>query len=143
MSRGFTLIELLIVLMIVALVVGTTAPAIARIGDEDPSIAAMRELTDLVNNARRTAVERGLATSLVFDTRSGRYWLGFDHASAEPLRTGTLPREIAAIIVGPPDRAGFVFDPEGRARGDSLLVRAAPGDVVIGVNRWTGAPYVR
>ena len=143
MRRGITLVELLVVLVILTIVLGATAPALAKIGEEDPSKAATRELVSLLRAARRSAVEQGVTVSVVIDPRSGRYWLASEAAVPPPVRTGFLSEDTRTQMITTTDRVSFVFDPRGVARGDSVVVRTGEGFVNVGVNHWTGAPYAR
>ncbi len=142
MTRGFTLVEVVVVLVILAIVVGATAPALANIGSEDPSTAATRELLSLLRDTRRGAIDLGTSVSIVVDPRTGRYWVTPDEAT-QPTHAGSMPEGVRASLIPTVERATFVFDPRGVARGDSLVLRTANGSVTIDVNRWTGAPRVR
>jgi prepilin-type N-terminal cleavage/methylation domain-containing protein len=73
--RGFTLIELMIVIAIMAIVMTMGLPAIYRIWHKETLPKTVREITDVLDNARSLAILQGNVTEVVFHARDGRFEL--------------------------------------------------------------------
>ncbi len=72
---GFTLIELMIVIAIMAIVMTMGVPAIYRIWHKETLPKTVREITDVLDNARSLAILQGNVTEVVFHARDGRFEL--------------------------------------------------------------------
>jgi len=72
---GFTLIELMIVIAIMAIVMTMGLPAIYRIWHKETLPKTVREITDVLDNARSLAILQGNVTEVVFHARDGRFEL--------------------------------------------------------------------
>lgn len=77
--RGFTFIEILVVVGILIILVGITAPRLGGMLDHSQFQAASRDLVGLLRYARDTAVVRGDGCEVRFDPEGGRYRIGFVH----------------------------------------------------------------
>lgn len=135
---GFTLIELVVVLMIVGIAGAMVVPAFA--GRRDAETAAS-ELAAIYRAAREAAADRAVVVTVTVDLRSGRYEVVTDpaeRAAAQTLRTGTL-RMSAGVRLGDAGAGWAVtsFDPFGRARGRSVLVRDGEELYEVSADPWT------
>jgi prepilin-type N-terminal cleavage/methylation domain-containing protein len=74
-SSGFTLIELVMVLVIIALVVGITAPSLGQFITARKTADAASQILALAHHARNAAIAEGRTYRLVLDEQSGAYWL--------------------------------------------------------------------
>lgn len=137
---GFTLVEILVVLVILAITAGVTAPAFVRLTEEDETTKAGRELVWLLESARRTAVEQGQSVSTIVDPATGSYWVWM---GSDSVRAGQLALESGASLLSNKDRLSWRFDARGTAHGDSVFVRTPSGGALVGVQPWTGTVYVR
>src|SRR5882724_5227611 len=72
---GFTLIELMIVIAIMAIVMTIGLPAIYRIWHKESLPKTVKEITDVLDNARSLAILKGSVMEVVFHARDGRYEL--------------------------------------------------------------------
>lgn len=84
--QGFTLIELMIVMAIMAIVMTMGLPAIYRIWHKETLPKTVREITDVLDNARSLAILQGNVTEVVFHARDGRYELVGGGGGASPTR---------------------------------------------------------
>lgn len=75
--RGFTLIELMVVLTILVLLAGLTAPSFVRQYYEAKLRASARDLVALMQYARSQAVVEGTTYRLNVDRDGGRVWITY------------------------------------------------------------------
>ncbi|MBM3502188.1 MAG: prepilin-type N-terminal cleavage/methylation domain-containing protein [Armatimonadetes bacterium] len=82
--RGFTLVELMVVLVILVLLAGLTAPSFARQYHVAKLRSAARDLVGLMQYARSQAVVEGTTYRLNVDRDGGRVWVTYyDTETAE------------------------------------------------------------
>jgi prepilin-type N-terminal cleavage/methylation domain-containing protein len=74
-KHGFTLIELVMVLVIIALVVGITAPSLGRFITARKIADAASQINALAHHARNAAIAEGRTYRLVLDEQAGTYWV--------------------------------------------------------------------
>lgn len=90
---GFTLVELMVVLTILLLLAGLTAPSFVRQHYEAKLRAAARDLVALMQYARSQAVVEGTTYRLNIDRDGGRVWITYyQDESAET--AGDEPRYV-------------------------------------------------
>ena len=65
--RGFTLIEMIVVLIVIAVTAGLTAPAMMRMAGPAADDSDAAPLTALLRGARRQAIEGGSVVTLILD----------------------------------------------------------------------------
>jgi type IV fimbrial biogenesis protein FimT len=136
-SRGLTLIELVVVLAIVGVSAAVALPAFGRLLDDEPSPAA--PVVELLERARRTAMERAVRVTVTVIPASGRYWVWADGDDARaPLADGVLALPAGARLAASGLRARVRFDPGGHAAGDTVVVWSATGAELVSADRWTG-----
>jgi prepilin-type N-terminal cleavage/methylation domain-containing protein len=136
MRHGFTLAEIIVVLALLGIVAAVAVPAFTRLDATDAATGAAGDVVRLLRAARRVALEHSTSATVVLEPASGRYWLAMgDSAPGSDSGTLALP---AGVTLGPAPRARFVFEPNGAAIGDSLLVRGPERAAFVTVDRWTG-----
>ena len=72
-AEGFTLIEILIVVALIGVLAGITAPTVAAGIDRYNVISAGQQVASTIRAARFQAVARNLRLELRFDTDAGTY----------------------------------------------------------------------
>jgi len=90
-NRGYTIIEVLIVLIIIGLAVSLAAPKFVRALPDSG-----RSAQDVVNLARRTAVNRAQTLSLTLG-RDGAWSLDEPGALGRPLATGSVAPRAGSV----------------------------------------------
>jgi type II secretion system protein H len=141
--RGFTLIEMIVVLIVIAVIAGLTAPAMMRMTGTVADESDAAPLTALLRNARRQAIESGAVVTILLDPENARYRA--DTASprgAGMLREGELTLESGVTLESDSLRVRFSFRPDGSVFGDTLTVRGRWTTSRISVDRWTGTVHV-
>ena len=142
-SRGFTLIEMIVVLIVIAVTAGLTAPAMMRMasGQTDDSDAA--PVSALLRAARRQALEGGSVVTLILDPKDARYRADTSSArGAGLLSEGELALEPGVTLESDSLRVRFTFRPDGSTFADTLTVRGRWATSRVSVDRWTGAIHV-
>jgi len=81
--RGFTLIELMVVLTILVLLAGLTAPSFVRQYHEAKLKSAARDMVGLMQYARSEAVVEGTTYRLNIDRDGGRVWITYYDTQSE------------------------------------------------------------
>jgi prepilin-type N-terminal cleavage/methylation domain-containing protein len=145
-ARGFTLVEIVVVISLLVIVAAAVAPALMRAGREDDVTASANEIAGLIRTARTAGLTRGEGVTLTVVTASGRYVVegeGDAHANAEPLAEGRLALAAGVTVSADRPTRTFAFDRTGAAAAESLVVHGSGGTMVVGVEGWTGEPYVR
>ena len=141
--RGFTLIEMIVVLIVIAIIAGLTAPALVRLGgtSEDTSDAA--PLAALFRGARREAIERATTVTVVLDPAAARYRADTSGPRGSGLLAeGQLALGDGVVLESDSLRLRFSFRPDGSVFGDTLTVRGRWESSRIAIDRWTGAIHV-
>lgn len=171
MKRPFTLIETLVVLVILALVIGTVMPALLRVpkrlvveGAQTDLIAALRECGVRAVAGGQTVRARLDASGRNFQVASVQAdtdLLGESHLSKQgtggdgPENDGMLVTNRASYPIPDgvewkidnlqfaEDQPTFTFQPDGSASGPELLFVVAERRFVLWVDRLTGRPEIR
>jgi prepilin-type N-terminal cleavage/methylation domain-containing protein len=129
---GFTLIELVTVLVIVAIIAGTAAPAMNSIGETRAAMAGRQLLRDC-SFARQWSIATGTRTWVVFDV-SAETWSVLAEDPASPGRAG------ATVMTDPATGRPFtVTMGEGSFVQVEVVSASFDGDVEIGFD-WLGRP---
>ena len=140
---GFTLIEMIVVLIVVAIIAGLTAPALMRLGETSEDTSDASPLAALFRGARREAIERGTTVTVVLDPEEAR----FRADTAGPrgaglLKEGQLALGDGVVLESDSLRVRFTFRPDGSVFGDTLTVRGRWESSRVSIDRWTGAIHV-
>lgn len=124
--RGFTLVEILLVLLILTVIVGLTAPNLSRSLTKHQFEKSAEELLNLMRYAQSRAITRGHSVRLVFNDENTEYWLaedsvsgsdsGNEAASSErvPGSMGATRRVPGDVVLRTEDIAVLTFYPDGR-----------------------------
>ena len=141
MSRGFTLVELVVVLAVAGVAAGVAVPAFGRLLDAVPAPSA--PVAELLDRARRTAVERAVPVTVTVLPVSRRYWVWAETgAGRAQVADGVLALPEGARLATSGPRIHVRFTPSGPATGDTVAVWTAAGVERVTVDSWTGAVRV-
>jgi prepilin-type N-terminal cleavage/methylation domain-containing protein len=137
-AAGFTLWELTMVLLILAITATLAAPAIARLGEDQPEGSADRVIA-LLRDTRKLALENHTTTILRMDPKTLRYQvdtIGFSGAGL--FTSGKLDLDVMQSLVTDRPRLQFIFRPTGVAFADSVVVRGGERPLMLRVDPWSG-----
>ena len=130
--RGMTLIELVVVIALMAIVAGVSAPTLASLG-RPGNASGLDVVVTMLRRTRATAIQRATVVTVTIDPTSARYW--------------TDPPDTAAGLALPPQatlsarsqRVHFRFAPDGRSITDEpLFVREGASVRPVILETWTG-----
>ena len=146
LRRGHTLWEMLIVLAVVGFAAALVAPVPERlrsmVGD-DGAASTTRDVRDLLERARLTALERATVVSVLLDPASGDYWVFEDVEDGRRLiAAGAVARAPGVDLVADGPRVQFLFSAAGLTVGDTLLIRDRRSTTRLTVDRWLGDSHV-
>ena len=140
---GFTLIEMIVVLIIIAVLAGLTAPAMARMVSPHLAEGDAMPVAALFRSARREAVERGLIVALTVDPAGARYRAdSIGVGGSGLLSEGPIALDEDVALETDSLRVRFTFRPDGSVFGDTITVRGRSTTSRISVDRWTGAIHI-
>ena len=138
--RGFTLVEMVVVMIIAAVAVGVTAPALMRMAGVRGDEGDATPLAALLRAARREAVEGGVVASLYLDPETRNFRIDTaGPAGAGVLTESLLEMDPGVTLANDSLRVRFIFRPDGSVFGDTLMVHGQWGSSRVSVDRWTGA----
>jgi prepilin-type N-terminal cleavage/methylation domain-containing protein len=133
LRRGFTLIELVVVIALMAVIVGVSAPALASLDHRSADSSAVDVVTALLRRSRVTAIDRALAVDLTIDPATARYWI------YPPETTGVLDVRAGTQFVAGAPRVHYRFLPDGEVNADGrLFVQQGQMSVPVLIEAWTG-----
>ena len=140
---GFTLIEMIVVLIVVAVTAGLTAPAMMRMTGTAADASDAAPLTALLRGARRQAIEGGSVVTVLLDPEGARYRADTTSPrGAGLLSEGELTFDPGVTLESDSARVRFTFRPDGSVFGDTLTVRGRWTTTRVSVDKWTGAIHV-
>jgi Tfp pilus assembly protein FimT len=126
------------VLLILAVTATLAAPAIARLGEDQPATSADRVLA-LLHDSRKVALENHTTVILRLDPKSLRYEADTLGSQGSGLFTsGKLDLDIMQTLESDKPRLQFVFRPTGAAFADSVIVRGGDRPLTVRVDPWSG-----
>ena len=134
---GVTLIELVVVLAIIGILLGVAGPAFIVRGEARASDPAA-PVVELLQRARRTALESARTTIVIIDPSSNRAWVRTEGRAPNVDTTYTLPLATGTLLRSAVPRPRFVFDASGGAAGDSLFIDSPAGTATVTVDRASG-----
>lgn len=128
LQAGFTFLELLVVVLIVALVVGVSAPRFRRTFRHLQLQLFASDVAKVLTYASKRAVARGEMLRIHFDVEGRRYWL-VAAQSASPERefkrvAGKFGRSssVPGAIYLDPSAGAVTFYPDGRADPFEMII---------------------
>jgi general secretion pathway protein H len=140
---GFTLIEMIVVIIVIAITAGLTAPAIMRMAGAQTDETDTAPVAALLRGARRQALEGGAVVTVIVDPENARYRADTSSArGAGLLSEGVLSLEPGVTLESDSIRVRFTFRPDGSVFGDTLTVHGRTTSSRISIDRWTGAIHV-
>src|SRR5688500_5048950 len=138
--RGFTLIEMIVVLIVIAVTAGLTAPAMLRMAGVQADEGETGPLAALLRAARREPLERGPVVTVIVDPKAASYRADTSSArGAGLLSGGELTLDPGVTLESDSLRVRFTFRPDGSVFGDTLTVHGRWTSSRLSVDRWTGA----
>jgi prepilin-type N-terminal cleavage/methylation domain-containing protein len=135
--HGFTLVEIVVVLVVIGLVLGVATPAFVQLAATEPDGATT--VRQLLDGARRTALEDGSSVEVVIDPASNRVWLRADGATPSLDSTFVLRLPPGTTLAATRLRTRYHFRPDGSGWGDTLVVRDGVASVRLLVEPLAGA----
>ena len=140
---GFTLIEMIVVVIVIAVTAGLTAPAMMRMAGVEADVRGTAPLAALLRSARRQAVESGSVVRVIIDPKDARYRADTTGPrGAGLLSEGELTLDPGVTLESDSIRVRFTFRPDGSVFGDTLTVHGRWTSSRVSVDRWTGAIHV-
>ena len=141
--RGFTLIEMIVVLLVIAVTAGLTAPAMMRMAGVTTDDGETAPLAALLRSARRQALEGGTVVALIVDPKDARYRADTTGPRGSGLLSeGELTLDPGVTLESDSLRVRFTFRPDGSVFGDTLTVHGRWASSRISIDRWTGSIHV-
>lgn len=110
--RGFTLIELMIVMAIMGILVTISVPITFRIRNREPLNQAVRDVMEVLSNARARAILQGTMTEVIIHPKERRLEVGSGSAPAAEPKPDS-PAMPAAPVFEDPASAAAASDPSG------------------------------
>jgi prepilin-type N-terminal cleavage/methylation domain-containing protein len=122
---GFTLLELIITLLVIALAVGLTIPAIGRSSEGIRVRAEIAGFSAVLRHARELAITNHAPHAVVVDTTAHRMTIRSGGPEGEVRQSRPLPARLSVHAV-PPSGLTVRFQPQGTTDGgDFRLVSGA------------------
>lgn len=140
--RGFTLIELSIVMAIMAIAAAVVVPQLADpnfgFGAVQPAMPG-DQLTSLLRDSRRLALQYGQTVTVHLDPTSGMYEVDTTGAYGTGVYVAsTLAMGAFESMSTDLQRLKFVFRPDGVTFGDTVVVHGSNGSLMIMADPWSG-----
>jgi general secretion pathway protein H len=115
-ERGFTLLELIVTLIVIALAVGLTVPAIGRSTESIRVRAEVAGFSAMLRHARERAIVTRTAQAVVIDPAGRRVSRLAGGPEGEVRETRQLPERLT-VEADPPPALTVRFAPEGASNG--------------------------
>jgi Tfp pilus assembly protein FimT len=127
-----TLIELVVVIALMAIIAGVSAPALASL--DRPRNTSGLDVVTLLRRSRATAIQRGVVVTVTIDPATARYWVDPPDTAVAVLN---LSPQTALSARSP--RVHFRFGPDGQSVTDEpLFVHQGAAANSIVLEPWTG-----
>jgi type II secretion system protein H len=126
-ERGFTLLELVITLLVIALAVGLTVPAIGRSTESLRVRAEVAGFSAMLRHARERAIVTRTPQAVVIDPAAHRVSRRAGGPEGEVRETRPLSERLT-VDAEPPPALTVRFEPQGGSSGGDF--RLASGGVV-------------
>jgi prepilin-type N-terminal cleavage/methylation domain-containing protein len=138
--HGFTLVEIVVVLVVIGLVLGVATPAFVQLAATEPDGATT--VRQLLDGARRTALEDGSTVEVAIDPASSRVWLWADGAAPPLDSTFVLRLPPGTTLAATRPRIRYRFHPDGSGWGDTLVVRDGAASARLVIEPLAGAVHL-
>ena len=126
------MIELVVVITLMAIIAGVSAPALASLGHAR-NASGLDAVVTLLRRSRAMAIRRALVVTVTIDPATARYWVDPPDTSA------VLVLPAHASLSARSTRVHFRFAPDGQAITDEpLFVREGASVNPIVLAPWTG-----
>ena len=126
------------VLLVLAVAATLAAPAIARLGQDQPPGAADRVLA-LLHDTRKVALETHATAILRIDPKTLRYEVDTISLEGSGLFiSGTLDLDLTQTLVTDRPRLQYIFRPTGVTFADTVMVRGGDRPLIVRVDPWSG-----
>ncbi|MEP6765439.1 MAG: prepilin-type N-terminal cleavage/methylation domain-containing protein [Gemmatimonadaceae bacterium] len=136
--RGFTLMEMAVCLVVMAIAAAVVAPALARLGTDQPQSGADKYVL-LLKQARNFAIERNYTVIVRIDPVTNRFRVDTSGINGlGVLADSTLDLGASESLETTLDRLQYTFRPTGAVIGDSVIVRGIGTSSLVSVDAWTG-----
>lgn len=126
-ERGFTLLELIVTLLVIALAVGLTIPAIGRSTESLRVRAEVAGFSAMLRHARERAIVTATAQAVVIDPLAHRVSRRVGGPEGEVRETRALSERLT-VDAEPPPALTVRFEPQGGSSGGDF--RLSSGAVV-------------
>jgi prepilin-type N-terminal cleavage/methylation domain-containing protein len=129
---GMTMIELVVVIALMAIIAGISAPALVSL-DRPRNVSGFDAVITLLKRSRSTAIHRATIVSVTVDPAMARYWVD------PPDTTDVVNLPAGATLSARASRVHFRFAPNGQVITDEpLFVREGAAVKPVLVDLWTG-----
>jgi type II secretion system protein H len=136
-ERGFTLLELIVTLIVIALAVGLTVPAIGRSTESLRVRAEVAGFSAMLRHARERAIVTRTAQAVVVDPDAHRVSRRAGGPEGEVRETRVLPERLT-IDAEPPPALTVRFEPQGRSSGGDFRIASGGIAYRVTVDALTG-----
>jgi len=129
---GMTMIELVVVIALMAIIAGVSAPALASLG-QPRNVSGLEVVTTLLRHCRATAIQHAHVVNVTIEPTTARYWVDLPDTTA----ILSLPQQVTLSARSP--RVHFRFAPDGQTITDEpLFVHDITAVTPILAETWTG-----
>ena len=136
-DRGFTLLELIVTLMVIALAVGLTIPAIGRSTEAIRVRAEIAGFSAVLRHARELAITQHAPYAVVVEPTARRVSIRAGGLDGEVRQSRALPAGLT-IEASPPPALFVRFEPQGTSSGGDFRVTSGPITYRVTVDAMTG-----
>jgi prepilin-type N-terminal cleavage/methylation domain-containing protein len=136
-ERGFTLLELIVTLIVIALAVGLTVPAIGRFTESIRARAEVAGFSAMLRHARERAIVTRTAQAVVIDITGRRVSRLAGGPDGEVRQTRALSERLI-VEADPPPALTVRFEPQGGSSGGDFRLTSGSIAYRVTVDPLTG-----
>jgi prepilin-type N-terminal cleavage/methylation domain-containing protein len=134
---GFTLLELIITLLVIALAVGLTVPAIGRTSEGIRVRAEIAGFSAVLRHARELAITSHAPHAVVIDTTARRMTIRSGGPEGDVRQSRPLPARLT-VTANPPAALIVRFQPQGTSDGGDFRLVSGAATYHVTVDPLTG-----
>ena len=134
---GFTLLELIVTLLVIALAVALTIPAIGRTSEGIRVRAEIAGFSAVLRHARELAITSHATHAVVIDTTARRMTIRSGGPEGEVRQSRALPARLN-VHANPPPALTVQFQPQGTSDGGDFRVDSGAITYRVTVDPLTG-----